>query len=305
VNPWLGLLVISLLAASCSDDPQADGLAADISELPGPGAELGNGLVVPEDALLLPPVHAAAPYVGPDIEHETWAADLVLDGDPRVVVNDLVAQLRDRGTAVRFGCSTSARGIDCFVNGRRSEDGRVQEEVRLQLERSAADEGRYRSGGRLLVTRWPGPGIGHPNPVPGGQDDPELELDPLPPAPTPPEVPDVGEAFPEVELLPTGLVVAEGSAVVTPIREFGCEDGGFVAPLVVTGDPDAVMDDYEAQFDRRDWALLQRTEDEFRGQRVIDLSAYYGDASLELSITVSEGDGPSWGRLRNDVPCSD
>jgi hypothetical protein len=299
-----GWLLLTLVVVSACSAPQADGLAADVPELPGPGDELPDGLVVPEDAVLLPPFERARPWFEPELAEVSWAVDLALDGDPRVVAQDVVDQLDERGMGLVASCTT----MRCSVTGRRSEDGLVLEEVRLETMRTTVGQAGHLHGGTLQYTRWREPGAPHPNPTLG--EAPELPRPPLPRATDPPDLPDVGDALPAV--FGHELRVADGSAVVAPVEDWRCEDGGFDVHLAVTGDVDEVVDDYEAQVREIEWAELERTDEELLGRPVVLVRGVgprfdraQQDSRFELWVAVGEGDEPTWGKMTWSTACAD
>jgi hypothetical protein len=86
-----------------------------------------------------------------------------------------------------------------------------------------------------------------------------------------------------VELTGRELVVAEGSRVVGSPDPNDC---GFVVDLIITGDVDSVVDDYQAQFEQRTGEEATRTEDD---QILHIVAAEAGGLHLVLGVQ-NQGD---------------
>jgi hypothetical protein len=268
-----------LLLAACSDG----GGAQPVDErLAGAGTELGGGFAVP----------AATRLLGREPTGREWYVDLLLVGDPRDAADDVVRTALDAGFGVDAHCSSSDVRTVCAVRGLRTEGGWVREQVYLQLERSSGGEGPYRSGGHLGYSAWPAGA----NDIGRGVEDLVDDLGPLPrpelpPADDAPDLPDVGEQIAgDGELIGVDVVVVEGSEVVAPIQPSPCVTGGFDAHLIITGDVDAVVDGYAAQFDRWGEGDVERRESA-DGIRVGTSDLGGGDISLEVEL---DGEEPVW-----------
>ena len=276
-------MLVVVAVGACSHDGGSSGSVLDESLLPGPGTELDTSFTVPE----------ATRLVGPVPTDEDWYVELVLDGDPRDAADDLVRQAIAADIRLEAHCGVQPQRTRCVVRGLRHDGDSVLEEVYLQLEQSSGGD-RYRSGGTLLHNSWaPGENaVGRG--VEGLVDDPgPLPRPDLPPPDSPPALPDVGDPIAD-EALQAGaeIVVAEGSEVVVPPAPSGCVTGGFDARLIITGDLDAVVDDYEAQFD--DW---DEDSGVTRTRSGSDIRLQAGSmGGGDLSLEVVRGD-PVWATL--------
>lgn len=294
------MLVVAALAAACSDDGGPESPEA-LSSLPGPGTELGFGFVVPEATRRVGPVHEVgqAPTSPAD---ESFAARLVLDGDPRAAANDLVEQAVAHDLDVQVHCGRSERLLTCDARGLRVEDRRVYERLSLYLTLALEGAREYRAGGHVVFERWED-GIPDDRGRPPDLSQPPdpLPVEPLPPPADPPDLPRPGEAFAPDDDLGVGedLVVSAGSEVVVPVEGSGCVTGGFEASLVVTGDPGSVMADYEAQLD----PLV----DDMSRADTPDRLRLHGGSVGGFGVTISidrrpDGDEPVWATVSS---CND
>lgn len=150
------LFAAAFLIAGCSSDagepnPQ---IAEGVPPLPGPGTELLDGFVVPEGSQLLGPVFPfpQGTYAG-QLPESAWSASLVVDGDPRVVVDDFLDQAVTAGLEVKSNCEVGPRRATCSAHARRVVAGFDEEQVFFQVGRSASA-----LGGTIDYQRWP-PGL--------------------------------------------------------------------------------------------------------------------------------------------------
>jgi hypothetical protein len=294
------ILAVALLGVvGCSDDPP-DWLAERQPggvELPGTGAELHEGLVVPDGARLLGTVFSDA--YGDTPPEENWTASLFVDGDPVEVMAQLTDQAQALGLEASYECGISDSEFDgglwCVLDAHRDVDGLRYEWLTGELRRTTATSIAYSNHANLRYSRWPQGtdlGVGERTLTPPGT----LQV---PAAATPPAIPSEGQlvaaeedfrGYPLVEVVP-------GSTVVAPVETDICATGGFAAFLLITGDVEEVVRSYARQIDSDDLELTE-TRAELDGRPTI--RAYVdesGGGDLTLDVVVGEGDEPTWARL--------
>jgi hypothetical protein len=270
------ILTVALLLGACSTSSPPAGER-------GPGTELGDGFTVPGGAELLGifPLEPSG-----DLEPgASWTADLRITGSILAVQDELKRQALDQDMELGAGCSTSPEVTSCSFGARRVEDGVMREAVDVELQQTPTLERGYASHGSITYARW-GPGEGPEPPTGLGGMTP---LDEVPPAVAPPDVPTVGDPLAEDQVTEGNprIVVAEGSEVIAPVRTYSDCTGGFDAHLVVTGEPDEVVGDYQRQLDR--WTNFRDgrppTTPVFRGHEALHDSRYAsggGDLTLDV-----------------------
>ena len=232
------------------------------------------------------------------MDPETVAeADLLLTGPLLDVHQALKRQALDAGMELGAGCSTAPGATTtCRFNAQRVEGGRVVGEVNVLIEQTSTLEGGYSNHASIRHAGWR-PGAGPDAGGLGGL----VPLEDVPAAAAPPDVPGVGEPIAEDQVAYENpdVIVAEGSEVLGPVKTYTECTGGFVAHLVVTGEPDVVVADYERQLD--EWTNFQDgdgpTTQVFRGHETLHDSRYASGGG-DLTMDVVYGDEePTYLRL--------
>ncbi len=264
------VVVAALVSVSCGDSsPEASdvtaagGAASGELVVLGPGTPIAAGFVVPDDAVLLAPPIPTEDGTGDD---RGWVAQF-RPRDPVTTFEDLVGQAQELGFEVGspavdpcfavpdertvvdwsavvasepFPDGVEPKSIACTAIGYRDSDGE-SEEVFISTEQFLV--GATTSQGSISV----GPPLSDPRPIGTGQ----FDLQPLVPTQVRPasaevamEPPDfaVGDAL-DPMAGPDGPTLIAGSRLSAP-RDLRICQGGFFAPLDVTGDPDEVFAGY-------------------------------------------------------------
>jgi hypothetical protein len=287
--------VTLLVAAGCSNEGSPEALAA----LPGPGTELRSGFVVPDDAHRVGPVREIDPATRPRPD-EGFVVDLALEGDPRAAANDLVRQAVAQGLDAQVNCGRQRNLLACDARGIRAEDGRIYERLGLDVALALEGSVEYRAGGSMVYERWDD-GVPDDRGRPPDLSDPPppVPVGPLPPLAEPPELPGPGDPIEPRDSVGAELLVVDGTEVVVPVEASGCVTGGFVAHLVVTADPAAVIADYESQVE----PLVDEIGREDSPDELVVRGIAYGGFDVSISVDRrAEGDDPLWATVRT---CND
>ena len=318
---WLGAVVAVLAVASIGcGDPASDPARSeappnsDVVVL-GPGTPIADGFIVPDEAVLLAP---PGPSEGFNGDGPGWLARL-RPQDPVSTFTDLVAQAEAAG--FELGSSTvdpcyavpdertidgqdypapfeplpegvEPSSIDCAATGYR-ETGDGIEEITISTEQRLALDPPTSAG--LIEVRQLAEGAER-RPIGTGQFDLQPLVDTrVRPASTqvamdPPDL-DVGAPLNSMTGL-GGPTLAAGSRLAAPINQPICQ-GGFLAALDITGDPDEVFATYVEQI--RDAAADYGSPPEVMsttlfGRSVDQAQATIDDASSIMRATMITGD---------------
>ncbi len=318
---WLGAVVAVLSAApvgcgdSASDRARSEAPPNGDVVVLGPGTPIADGFIVPDDAVLLAP---PSPSEGSDGDGPGWRARL-RPLDPVSTFTDLVAQAEASG--FELGSSTvdpcyavpdertidgqeypapfeplpegvEPSSIDCAATGYRdTEDG--IEEINISTEQRLAIDPPTSAG--LIDVRQLADGAERRS-IGTGQ----FDLQPLVATRVRPSSTDVAMDPPDLDVgAPLnsmagagGPTLAEGSRLAAPINQPICQ-GGFLAALDITGDPDEVFAIYVDQI--RDAAAdygspPEVTSTTLFGRRVDRAQATIDDASSTMQATLITGD---------------
>jgi hypothetical protein len=307
-------LVVPLLVLTACGDPDTETLAESDGSAPegattlGPGTRINEDFVVPAAAELLlwpVPVSAASPSQG-------WAASMTTS-DAVAVINDLAEQAEAAGFEPQADAaptcedtetvvleSDGGAGVWCSTVGYRRTDAGTEELVLSSIVGRGPTAGEDTATASIAVRPL----------APGGQ------ISVVPPVSSPgqrfvpgqsgvePAVPD--QAPPELE--PGELLaprfeerLVEGSQLVVAVVDERCQ-GGLLATLEVTGDPDRVFDAYVEQMAA--WAEEygnppEVTEGELFGRRVVEAYASVDGVPYFARMAVGEDDEPT--RLELDL----
>lgn len=306
--------VVSLLVLAACGDPGAEAPAASSGSVTagvttlGPGTRIDDDFVVPAAAELLMwpvPVHAASPSEG-------WVASMAIT-DAVAVINDLAAQAEAAGFELQAGTSPTCEdtgtvvlesdggdGVWCSASGYRHTDAGGEELVLSSIVGRGPAAGEDTASASIAV-RLLAPGEQIPAAPPGSSPAPRFEpgesdVDPVVPDHTPPEL-EPGELLaPRFEER-----LVEGSQLVVPVVDERCQ-GGLLATLEVTGEPDRVFDAYVEQMAA--WAAEygnppELIEGELLGRRVVEAYASVDGVPYYARMAVGEGDEPT--RLELDL----
>jgi hypothetical protein len=301
-------LAASLLVLAACGDPGAEApggsagtATAGVSTL-GPGTRIDDDFVVPDGAELLMwpvPVHAASPSEG-------WVASMAIT-DAVAVINDLAAQAEAAGFELQAGTSPTCEdtgtvvlesdggdGVWCSVTGYRTTGAGAQQ---VQL-----TSGVGRSPGAVEA---PAAATVTVRPLGPGETVPVIGPGPWEAKPFEPGVSDVRPPLPDrtpPDLRPGELLAAdvserlvEGSRLVVPVVDERCQ-GGLLAVLEVSGDPDDVFGGYVEQLAA--WAAEfgnppELIEGELLGRRVLEAYASIDGTPYYARMAVGEGDDPT------------
>lgn len=320
------MAALASVPVACGDpaaEPEGSGapVSGEVAVL-GPGTPIAGGFTVPDDAVLLAP---PGPSEGFNGDGPGWIARL-RPQDPVSTFTDLVAQARAAG--FELGSSTvdpcyavpdeqtiegqefpapfeplpegvEPSSINCAASGYRDDDG-VIEEITISTEQRLALDPPTSTG--LIEVRQLAEGT-EPRPIGTGQ----FDLQPLvatrvrPPstevAMDPPDL-DVGAPL-DTMAGTGGPTLAVGSRLAAPIDQPICQ-GGFLAALDITGDPDDVFATYVDQI--RDAAAdygspPDVTSTTLFGRRIDRAQATIDDASSVMRATMVTGDDDEPTRL--------
>lgn len=310
---WLGILVTVTFGSACSDQEPPDWLGSPATTpasteptgppvLAGPGSAMFDGFVVPEGLRVLGAVFPSPSGIYRDVPPESsWHAPFLVDGDPRVAVDDFLDQAVAQGLQVRSDCNLQPGGVGCLADARRMVDGFEQEQISFSVRRDAEHQEGY-----ISYVRWP-PALYPEDRSPWGQ----AQTDRWTPA-TPLEFPaaevalgelEVGEPFAAEQQTydNPNVVLADGSQLVGPVVEDLCATGGFDALLYIPGDVEPVLADYSAQFSAWDWEDPEVERETIQGVDVIRMGIYESGGG-NLSFEAVVGDDGSWATIER---CND
>jgi hypothetical protein len=286
----------------------------------GSGTPIADGFTVPDDAVLLA---LPGPSAGSDGDGPGWIARL-RPQDPVSTFTDLVTQARAAG--FELGSPTvdpcyavpdertidgqeypapfeplpegvEPKSIDCAATGYRDTDGGV-EEINISTEQRLALDPPTSTGSISVRPLAEG---AEPRPIGTGQ----FDLQPLVATRVRPSSVEVGMDPPDLDVgAPLdamagagGPTLAEGSRLAAPINQPICQ-GGFLAALDITGDPDDVFAAYVDQI--RDAAADYGSPPEVAsttlfGRRVDLARATIGDdsSSIEATMIIGDDDEPT------------
>lgn len=301
--------------AACSDQEPPDWLGAPTTTeadtassaagppaFPGPGSVMFDGFVVPQGLRVFGAVFPSPWETYREIAPESsWHAAFLVDGDPRVAVDDFLDQAVAQGLQVRSDCTLQPGGVGCMADARRMVDGYEQEQISFSVRRDAERQESY-----ISYVRWP-PALYPEDRSPWGQDQTD-RWTPAAPLEFPPEEvsfgsPAAGEPLADEQHSYGGpsIVVAEGSQVVGPVLLDLCATGGFDALVHIPGDIEPVLADYTAQFAAWDWEEPDVERETIQGVDVIRMGIYESGGG-NLSFEAVVGDDGSWATIER---CND
>jgi hypothetical protein len=321
------------LVVGCSSSVEAPAApppptTVELSELPGPGTPLGDGLSVVPGTRLLGTVwpRESGTYDNTPAE-DAWVASLALTGDPVEVYEAYLDQVQDAGffivrnlhdCVVSYDAGdrlawTSPGGtepegreptsIGCSFEAAIVEGRSTVARAYLDLSRTAAQHpnGEYASEVSVSVERWaagvlPLSSRTRPfdrTPALAGRQLVLADPPPRPSIPAPGAAIDAGG--------PTGepLTLVAGSQLLAPVASLSCGTGGFEASLrVADDDARAVVADYRRQVESWGYEPLGPGRMRFRRHDALVQSwGASGAGTVTLTVVEGRGSDPTYLRI--------
>jgi hypothetical protein len=267
--------------------------------LKGPGEEIAQGIEVEKGSQLVGVSFPTFSELGGE-RQTSWAAVLLVEGDPARVFDRYAQQLAARGIELRpegpceevlpeFPTTRCTAGPSGSTG-----------DARISLSRS---EQRHAAWANHLVLAFDPPAPDEPaspsdpaaslpqEAVPAGTD----ALDNPGPAPQLPEVGEPIAAARELDPLSRPVEVVEGSEMVAPALH---DTGGYLAVMRITGDPQEVVDGYADQLGRGELHTDENLE--IDGRPVIEKSWGDPDSDTIHVIATTDADGDWYALVRVD-----
>lgn len=299
------MLVGAVLMAGCTSD-SAPGPSSEPWNEPDAvwmqpaGTPLAKGVAVPEGARLVGPVFTVASSQKAELRGEFAVGGqqgyLLVDGEPYAVATDLLDQWDGPDGLGEYPKDTLCRQqVDEGVEGKthnynykgEAADGAVEISCSVGLiisQRLVGEETFARSIGFGFTQDLTDPDA----PVQGtvGWESPPIAIpSALPDAPEGVDGPN--SVASDVDYLPD-LEIVDGSFLAGPA--WPGSNGGYVAVIGVTGDPDEVFDAYVAQDNDKQYFTADEVVQEMRIREYRSAEA----GGIWLDITMNEIDGSAW-----------